>query len=469
MLDRDARIAILELSRRGLGTRRIARDLGIARTSVRRVVDSGEPDRPDFHRVERLDLHIDRVRELHATCRGNLVRVHEELAAGGVEVAYTTLTGFCRRHRIGVKEKVPAGRYTFDPGQEMQHDTSPHVVTVGGQDRRLQCASLVLCHSTMLFAQLYPTFDRFYAKTFLTAALTFFGGAAAACMVDNTHVVVAQGTGKDAVIAPEMVAFAERFGFRFVAHEVGDANRSARVERPFDTIENNFYAGRTFMDLRDANAQLRAWCEKRNGKHKRSLHATPASLYAVERTQLRPLPAWVPEVTRVVTRRVDVEGRVSLHRNTYPVPAALIDEPVEVHETLDRVRIFHRHRLVIEYDALEPGRDERAKMPDHLRAERRGPRPTEPIPPEETALCAAGPAFAEMIALLRRHHHGRARVPIRRLHRLFLDYPTEPLRAVLAVCVAHGQHDLARVERMVLRSVAGELFRLPVPPEEDPP
>jgi hypothetical protein len=29
---------------------------------------------------------------------------------------------------------------------------------------------------------------------------------------------------------PEMEAFAERFGFHFVAHERGDANRSARVE-----------------------------------------------------------------------------------------------------------------------------------------------------------------------------------------------------------------------------------------------
>jgi len=32
---------------------------------------------------------------------------------------------------------------------------------------------------------------------------------------------------------PEMVAFAERFGFEFRAHALGHANRSARVERPF--------------------------------------------------------------------------------------------------------------------------------------------------------------------------------------------------------------------------------------------
>ena len=50
----------------------------------------------------------------------------------------------------------------------------------------------------------------------------------------------------DAVAAPEMEAFAERFSTKFVAHEKGDANRSARVEGRFHYIEKNFYPGRTF-------------------------------------------------------------------------------------------------------------------------------------------------------------------------------------------------------------------------------
>ena len=51
------------------------------------------------------------------------------------------------------------------------------------------------------------------------------------------------------VPVPEMEAFAEHFGFRFVAHERGDANRSGRVERPFHFVEHNFLAGRTFRQL----------------------------------------------------------------------------------------------------------------------------------------------------------------------------------------------------------------------------
>jgi hypothetical protein len=94
----------------------------------------------------------------------------------------------------------------------------------------------------MMFAQVYTTFNRFYCKVFLTEAIkSFFQGAARRCMVDNTSVVIARGTGKNAIPAPEMKAFGDRFGFHFEAHEKGDANRSARVEGPFYYIERNFY------------------------------------------------------------------------------------------------------------------------------------------------------------------------------------------------------------------------------------
>lgn len=166
--------------------------------------------------------------------------------SGGAQLSYTALTAFCRRHGIGYAPPAPAGRYDFAPAEELQHDTSPHELELGGRKRKVQTASAVLCYSRMLFFQCYPTFRRFDCKVFLTEALRYFGGAAARTMIDNTHVVVLRGSGRDMVPVPEMAAFGERFGFQFVAHAIGNANRSARVERPFWFIETNFLAGRTF-------------------------------------------------------------------------------------------------------------------------------------------------------------------------------------------------------------------------------
>src|SRR5215468_9563191 len=150
MQDRDTRNAILQLRARGHGIRRIARDLQVSRGTVKRVLKAGTAEVPTLERQEKAEAHEAKILELYARCQGNLVRVCEELTAAGIVLAYPTLTGFCRRHGIGQEPKERTGQYTFEPGEEMQHDTSPHDVTIGGKRRRVQCASLVLCYSRMI-------------------------------------------------------------------------------------------------------------------------------------------------------------------------------------------------------------------------------------------------------------------------------------------------------------------------------
>jgi hypothetical protein len=200
--------------------------------AVRKVLRANSTTVPELQRPEKAEPYRQQILELFDTCQGNLVRVHEELVAGGAELSYAALTAFCRRHGIGYAPPAPAGRYDYAPGEEVQHDTSPHELELGGRKRKVQTASAVLCYSRMLFFQCYPTFRRFDCKVFLTEALRYMGGVPTRVMIDNTHVVVLRGSGRDMVPVPEMAAFGERFGFEFVAHAIGNANRSARVERP---------------------------------------------------------------------------------------------------------------------------------------------------------------------------------------------------------------------------------------------
>jgi transposase len=172
MLSQAQRTTILELHTQGVSRREIARVLGVSRPTVRKVLRSKAAQVPELHRPEKAEPYRERILELFSNCKGNLVRVHEELVAGGVELSYPALTGFCRRHGIGQAPVVAAGRYEFQPAEELQHDTSPHDVELGGRKRKVQTASAVLCYSRMLFFQFYPTFQRFDCKVFLTDALT---------------------------------------------------------------------------------------------------------------------------------------------------------------------------------------------------------------------------------------------------------------------------------------------------------
>jgi transposase len=466
MLSQAQRTTILELHKQGVAKREIARTLGISRVAVRQVLRASTTAVPEMVRAEKAQPYRQQILELFGQCQGNLVRVHEELTAGGAQLSYAALTAFCRRHGIGYQPPVAAGQYEFAPGEEMQHDTSPHAVELAGKRRKVQTASAVLCYSRMLFFQCYPTFQRFDCKVFLTEALRYMGGAAARVMIDNTHVVVLRGSGRDMVPVPEMAAFGERFGFEFVAHAIGNANRSGRVERPFHFIEGNFLAGRAFSTWEDLNKQAREWCDKVNATYKKHIRAIPRELFAVERLHLKPLPAWIPEVYRLSQRLVDIEGYVALHTNRYSVPVEWIGRRVEVRETKDKIEIQLDARRLITHRRIAEAEHQRITLAEHRPQRGRGaPRP-DPHP-EEDAILTAAPELAEYVAALKQRSRKVITLALRQLLRFVREYPREPLLGAVGEAARYGLYDLDRLERMILRRVTSEYFLLDRGPQED--
>jgi hypothetical protein len=386
------------------------------------------------------------------------VRVHEELLADGAALSYQALTAFCRRQGIGQAPIVPSGRYHFEPGVEMQHDTSPHEVIVAGRKYKAQTASAVLCYSRLLYFEIWPQFQRFDCKAFLTEALRYMGGAPQRMMIDNTHVVVLRGSGKQMEPVPEMAAFAERMGFRFVAHEIGDVNRSARVERPFHFIENNFLAGRTFASWQDLNSQARQWCDRVNTTYKKHLRAIPRELYAIERLHLKPLPAWLPEVYRLHQRIVDTEGYVALHTNRYSVPAAFISRRVEVRETREKIEIELDARRIVTHTRLLTT-DQRVTLREHRLPRGEARKRSDPHPDEQAILNAA-PEIALYVENLKRKGRKVIGLALRQLLRMLREYPREPFLGAIAEAAQYGLYNLDRVERMILRRVQRDFFLL---------
>jgi transposase len=461
MLNQKLRAAILALHEKGYGPRKIARSLKISRNTVKDVIASGSTEVPLIVRPQLADAWREEILAQHAACGGNLVRVHEELCKKGAALSYPALTAFCRRHGIGYEPPKPSGRYDFMPGEEMQHDTSPHRPQIGGEKRKAQTASLVLCFSRMMFFQLYPQFTRFECKIFLADAFEYFDGLAARCMIDNTHVVVLKGSGETMVPVPEMTAFAERYGFVFKAHEIGDANRSARVEGPFSYIENNFLAGREFRDFKHANEEARAWCDQKNAAFSRSLHASRRELFAAERPHLKRLPVWVPEVYVLHHRIVDAEGFVNVRCNRYSVPYQLIGRALEVRETKDRIEVFDGPRMVASHERVLESRNAWVSLPAHRPPRGQG-RPKDAPAPEEEEILRAESSLSTYVASLKKRSFGRGTLALRRLLKLLRDYPRAPFLAAIRQAEQYGLFDLDRLERMVLKEIAHEYFVLPL-------
>jgi hypothetical protein len=315
------------------------------------------------------------LRQVFARAQGNAVRVQEILAQEyGRVFSYTTLKRWIRQ--LGLRAPPQrSGEYHFEPGAESQHDTSPHRVLIAGKSVSAQCASLVLACSRRLFIQYYPKFTRFEAKHFLLEAARFNDGTTPTCIIDNTSVMVAAGAGEQAVMAPEMVAFARSLGFRFQAHAVGHADRKGRVERPFLWIERNFLPGRSFTDFEDVNRQALAWCRAvANDKPKRILGMSPEVAYLLEKPYLQRLPVVLPPVYEVLERAVDLYGYVSVDTNRYSAPERWIGQTLTVYKYPAEIQIFHRGTLVAIHPRLIDKRDGKHLIAQHHTIPQRAPR-----------------------------------------------------------------------------------------------
>jgi hypothetical protein len=89
--------------------------------------------------------------------------------------------------------------------------------------------------------------------------MTHWGYAPRLCVIDNTNLARLRGLGSNAVIVPEMEAFARAYGFVFRCHAPGHPDRKAGEERSFLTVETNFVPGRTFQNLEDLVPRQFSW------------------------------------------------------------------------------------------------------------------------------------------------------------------------------------------------------------------
>jgi transposase len=452
------REAIRVLKQPGRPLREISRALNVSRNTVRRVLRQHELKAPQERAQNQAILEV--LPEIYRRCKGNGVRIREVLKEEyAIEVAYSTLTHLIREQELR-QSKRRSGIYTFEPGEEMQHDTSPHRVELGGKLITAQCASLILAYSRILFIQYYPVFTRFEAKTFLSEAFRFFDGVCPRCIVDNTHVVVASGSGPQAIIAPEMVAFGELFGVAFVPHFIKHSDRKGRIERPFSYVENNFLAGRTFQDWTDLNAQARHWCEHTaNASFKRKLGMTPKAAYVMEKPHLLALPSHIPQVTQICYRIVDTQGYVHLDTNRYSVPERLLGKQVTVHKRPEQVLILCGQQEVAAHPRVVGKRYTDHLIKTHHPSLQRGRTPSEPSP-QEQALRGRDPLLDQYVAALKKRSPGRGVRKLRRLLELKRSYPAEPFLAAVKQALQYGMFDLTRLERLILERVAGDFFNL---------
>lgn len=366
MIDADKRRAIVLLHEGGMSLRDISRRLCVSRNTVQAIIKQKEIVCASERR-DKIKIDSELLRRLYSKCDGWIQRCHEKLLEEeGINVGYSTLTRMIRDLGLGQTKKERCDRVPDEPGAEIQHDTTPHKVKIGDTKVNIVTSILYYRYCKMRYLKFYRSFNRFKMKCFFHEALTFFGHCAPVCIIDNTNLARLRGTGKNAVIVPEMEKFARQYGFRFVCHEKGHANRKAGEERSFYTVESNFFPGRSFETLEDLNQQAYEWVTNRLANRPVSKsRLIPAKAFEYEQSYLIKLPPFVQPPYLSIERGIDQYGYVSFDGNFYWVPGtSRVD--VVVLEYSNSIKIYHKRKLLAEYKLPPDGVKNKEFWPDGM-------------------------------------------------------------------------------------------------------
>jgi transposase len=203
---------------------------------------------------------------------------------------------------------------------------------------------------------------------------------------------------KVTVLTQAAHAFRGLLGAKVVVCDPADPEAKGLVERANGYLETSFLPGRTFTSPADFNAQLHAWLQLANRRHRRVLGCAPADRIDADRAAMLSLPPVAPATGWRQTLRLPRDHYVRLDANDYSVHPSVIGRRVEVVADLERVRAWCDGQLVADH-ARCWARHQTITDPAHaeaagrLRAEHRNAARGEPAEVELRCLADYDTAF----------------------------------------------------------------------------
>jgi transposase len=389
MLKPDVVDLIHELSGQGLGSKRIARQLGISRNSVRRYLAGarvGFQERPEARRLDEATQH--QVQRLFETvAEGNTVVVQQELSGLGIDVDLRTLQRAVAPLRQAARARALATvRFETEPGKQMQIDFGEKTVAIAGTPVTVHLMTVVLGYSRRLYCQAFLAERQDDWLEGIEAACRHFGGLPEQILCDNASPLVISHDPQTGIVVwhPGFETFCKDRGITPRACRPRRARTKGKIERGVGYVKHNALAGRSFPSFDALQRHLARWIVAIADQR---IHGTTGEQPCVrferdERQALRPLPTRPLAVrTRRLARRASADCFVDIDTIRYSVPHRHVRETVEVVVGLEHVEVWLRGiRIARHTRRFEP--HTWVRDPAHFQGLYRSePPPTAALPP----------------------------------------------------------------------------------------
>ena len=329
----------------GLGIRAIAKRLGMARKTVRKLLGRGKPAvraKSEVPRGSIVDPYLPTIRKmLETTPELRATTVLERLRPLGYTGGVSVLRERMRTLRPGVQREAFL-TLDFNPGQAVQVDWADFGFAIPGCPRRVSAFVMALCYSRYLYIEFTLSQSMGSFLRCMERGLAFYGGTTLVDIFDNMKTVVQTPRPGATVFNPRFLEYARARGFAVKACNIARGNEKGRVERPIGFIRSRFWPGRHFADLLDLNVQARTWRDDfANNRVHEITGKVPALVYEHEEKRLLKPVRDVPfDTDEILSTGVTKTFRVTFDRNRYSVPSRLVAQSVLVRADEETVSVF---------------------------------------------------------------------------------------------------------------------------------
>ena len=364
--------SILTLYKRGWSQRKIARELGVSRTTVRGHLARNGPGSnwstdppPGSEGPSNCTTNpppgsgggpassceaFREIVEVKLAQGLSGVRIWQDLVADhGFGRGYDSVKRYIRR--LGQTRPLPFRRMECSPGQEAQIDlgTGPPIVPSEGRRRKTHVFRIVLSHSRKGYSETVFRQDTDSFLQCLENAFWHFGGVPKTLVVDNLKAAVKTPDWFDPELNPKVQSFCEHYGTVMLPTKPYMPRHKGKIERGIAYVQDNALKGRRFSALAAANGHLLAW---ETGVADTRIHGTTRKQVGkvfeeIEAGALLSLPPGRFPSFREAQRSVHRDGHVEVAKAYYSVPPEYVGRLVWARWDGRLVRVFNKHMDVI--------------------------------------------------------------------------------------------------------------------------
>jgi transposase len=349
----------------------IARDLGLARNTVKRALRF-EGDAYEYRRkrqpvpklgpyVATLDAWLEAEEKLPARERRTAQRMFEALRLegypGAVDAVRRHMRGFERRRHPIATAFIPQ---TFAPGEAYQFDWSHEHVELGGVEQVVKVAHVRLCHSRAFFLVAYPRESQEMVFDAHARAFSFLGGVPRRGIYDNLKPAVdAIFVGKERRYNRRFLVMCNHYLIEPTACTPAAGWEKGQVENQVGNVREWLFTPKLrCTDLSELNAHLAARCGQLacERSHPDQPERKVVQVWDEERAALRATPAPFDGFAERSVR-ISATCLVSFERNRYSVECRYVGQVASVRAYAERIVVVCGAEVIAEHlRSFERGR-----------------------------------------------------------------------------------------------------------------